>query len=32
LKKANQRFLDRLDERDKRNEEKNKNEENNTQP
>ena len=32
LKKANQRFLDRLDERDKRNEEKNKNDENNAQP
>ena len=31
LKKVNQRFLDRLDERDKRNEEKNKNEENNAQ-
>ena len=31
LKEANQRFLDRLDERDKRNEEKNKNEENNAQ-
>jgi predicted RND superfamily exporter protein len=32
LKKANQRFLDRLDERDKRNEERNKNDENNAQP
>ena len=31
LKKANQRFLDRLEERDKRNEEKNKNDENNAQ-
>jgi multidrug efflux pump subunit AcrB len=31
LKEANQRFLERLDERDKRNEEKNKNEENNAQ-
>ena len=31
LKKVNQRFLDRLDERDKRNEEKNKNEEYNAQ-